>query len=99
MPWDLDKRRYAIPEEGPRHYIDIDHYGTYPYDSLRKWEDAVAKYSEETLNTYGIVPWWLQTMLIRLTHAFKEKNQARILKYSANRSLYCRFSCTASCKL
>ncbi|MBK6991579.1 MAG: S1/P1 Nuclease [Chitinophagaceae bacterium] len=81
---DPDKRRYAIPEEGPRHYIDIDHYGTYPYDSLpRKWEDAVAKYSEETLNTYGIVPWWLQTMLIRLTHAFKEKNQARILKYSA----------------
>lgn len=81
---DPDKRRYAIPEEGPRHYIDIDHYGTYPYDSLpRKWNDAVAKYSEDTLNTYGVVPWWLQTMLYRLTTAFKEKNQARILKYSA----------------
>ena len=81
---DPDKRRYAIPEEGPRHYIDIDHYGNYPYDSLpRKWNDAVAKYSEDTLNTYGIVPWWLQTMLYRLTSAFKEKNQARILKYSA----------------
>ncbi|MGZ8551803.1 MAG: zinc dependent phospholipase C family protein [Chitinophagaceae bacterium] len=81
---DPDKRRYAIPEEGPRHYIDIDHYGTYPYDSLpRKWNDAVARYSEDTLNTYGIVPWWLQTMLYRLTDAFKEKNQARILKYSA----------------
>jgi len=81
---DPDKRRYAIPEEGPRHYIDIDHYGTYPYDSLpRKWNDAVAKYSEDTLNTYGIVPWWLQTMLYRLTNAFKEKNQARILKLSA----------------
>lgn len=81
---DPDKRRYAIPEEGPRHYIDIDHYGVYPYDSLpRKWKDAVAKYSEDTLNTYGIVPWWLQTMLYRLTDAFKEKNQAKILKYSA----------------
>ena len=75
---DPDKRRYAVPEEGPRHYIDIDHYGKYPYDSLpRKWNDAVAKYSEDTLNTYGIVPWWLQTMLYRLTDAFKEKNQAR----------------------
>ncbi|MEO5947693.1 MAG: zinc dependent phospholipase C family protein [Chitinophagaceae bacterium] len=82
---DPDKRRYAIPEEGPRHYIDIDHYGTYPYDSLpRKWVDAVAKYSEETLNMYGIVPWWLQTMLVRLTNAFKEKNQTKILKYSAD---------------
>ena len=81
---DPDKRRYAIPEEGPRHYIDIDHYGKYPYDSLpRRWNDAVAKYSEDTLNAYGIVPWWLQTMLYKLTDAFKEKNQAKILKYSA----------------
>jgi hypothetical protein len=81
---DPDKRRYAIPEEGPRHYIDIDHYGKYPYDSLpRRWNDAVAKYSEDSLNKYGIVPWWLQTMLNRLTSAFKEKNQVKILKYSA----------------
>lgn len=81
---DPDKRRYAIPEEGPRHYIDIDQYGVYPYDSLpRKWSEAVAKYSEDTLNMHGIVPWWLQTMLYRLTYAFKEKNQAKILKLSA----------------
>ncbi|MEQ1675429.1 MAG: zinc dependent phospholipase C family protein [Chitinophagaceae bacterium] len=81
---DPDKRRYAVPEEGPRHYIDIDHYGTYPYDSLpRKWNEAVEKYSADSLNKYGIVPWWLQTMLYRLTDAFKEKDQARILKFSA----------------
>ena len=81
---DPDKRRYMVAGEGPRHYIDIDRYGVYPFDSLpRKWNDAVAKYSEDTLNTYGIVPWWLQTMLSRLTNAFKEKNQAKILKYSA----------------
>ncbi len=81
---DPDKRRYAVAEEGPRHYIDIDHYGTYPYNELpRKWTDAVAKYSEDSLNTYGIVPWWLQTMLARLTDAFKEKNPVKILKYSA----------------
>lgn len=81
---DPDKRRYAVAEEGPRHYIDIDHYGVYPYDSLpRKWNDAVARFSEDTLQTYGIVPWWLQTMLSRLTNAFKEKNQAGILRLSA----------------
>ncbi|MDP9231108.1 MAG: zinc dependent phospholipase C family protein, partial [Bacteroidota bacterium] len=81
---DPDKRRYAIPEESPRHYIDIDHYGNYPYDSLpRKWNDAIAKYSEDTLMQHGIVPWWVQTMLYRLTDAFKEKNQAKILKLSA----------------
>lgn len=81
---DPDKRRYAVPEEGPRHYIDIDHYGEYPFTELpRKWTDAINKFSEDTLNAYGIVPWWLQTMLARLTNAFKEKNQAKILKYSA----------------
>lgn len=81
---DPDMRRYAVPEEGPRHYIDIDHYGHYPYDSLpRNWNDAVAKYSVDSLNAHGIVPWWLQTMLYRLTSAFKEKDQARILKLSA----------------
>lgn len=81
---DPDKRRYAVQEEGPRHYIDIDHYGKYPFDSLpRNWDDAVAKFSEDSLNAYGIVPWWIQTMLGRLTAAFKERNQVKILKYSA----------------
>ena len=81
---DPDKRRYAIAEEGPRHYIDIDHYGKYPYDSLpRKWNDAVAKFGEDSLMQNGIVPWHVQTMLARLTAAFKEKNFAKILKNSA----------------
>jgi hypothetical protein len=81
---DPDKRRYAVTAEGSRHYIDIDTYGVYPYDSLpRKWNDAVAKYSEDSLNAHGIVPWWVNTMLYRLTEAFKEKNQAKILKYAA----------------
>jgi len=81
---DPDKRRYAVPEEGPRHYIDIDHYGKYPYDSLpRKWNDAVAKFGEDSLQSFGIVPWHIQTMLARLTAAFKEKNFSKILKNSA----------------
>lgn len=81
---DPDMRRYAIAQEGARHYIDIDHYGKYPFDSLpRKWNDAVAKFSEDSLREYGIVPWWVQTMLHRLTDAFKEKDQAKILKLSA----------------
>ena len=86
---DPDKRRYAVEEEGPRHYIDIDHYGNYPYDSLpRHWNDAVAKYSEDTLQQYGIVPWWIQVMQARLTEAFKEKNVAKILKLSADLGHY-----------
>lgn len=86
---DPDKRRYAVPQEGPRHYIDIDHYGKYPFPDLpRKWNEALARYPADTLNRYGIVPWWLQIMLNRLTDAFKEKNQAKILRYSAELGHY-----------
>jgi len=81
---DPDMRRYAIAQEGPRHYIDIDQYGKYPFDALpRKWNDALNKFSEDSLQQHGIVPWWVQTMLYRLTVAFKEKNQVKILKLSA----------------
>ena len=86
---DPDKRRYLLPAEGARHYIDINHYGHYPFDSLpRKWTIALEKFSEDTINKYGIVPWWIQTMLQKLTAAFKEKDQARILKLSAELGHY-----------
>ena len=81
---DPDKRRYAVKDEGPKHFIDIDYYGKYPFDSLpHKWKDAVAKYSEDTLQNQGIVPWHVQIMLQRLTAAFKEKNYSNVMKNSA----------------
>lgn len=81
---DPDKRRYALAGEGARHYIDIDSYGRDALAILpQKWDSALAKFSADTLNAHGIVPWWIQTMLRRLTAAFKEKNQTKILKLSA----------------
>jgi len=80
---DPDKRRYAVAAEGARHYIDIDHYGKYPFEELpHQWKDAIDKFGEDTLATYGMVPWHIQTMLARLTKAFKEKNFSSILKNS-----------------
>ena len=81
---DPDKRRYAVAAEGSRHYIDIDYYGKYPYAELpHNWKAAVDKYTEDTLQANGIVPWHIQTMLKRLTKAFEEKNYAAIMKNSA----------------
>ncbi len=86
---DPDKRRYAVAEEGPRHYLDIDHYGTYPYNNIpRKWKEAVATFGEDSLVAYGIVPWHIQAMLGRLTSAFKEKNFSKIVKNSAELGHY-----------
>jgi len=49
----------------------------------RQWDSAVARFSKDTLQAYGIVPWYTQTVLRQLTNAFKEKNQSRILLLSA----------------
>lgn len=82
---DPDKRRYAVEWEAPRHYIDVDHYGEYPFDNVpRKWNDAVDKFSEDSLNAYGIVPWHIQVEMSRLTKAFKKKDLQKILKISAD---------------
>ena len=81
---DPDKRRYAVAAEGPKHYIDIDYYGKYPYNELpHGWREAIVKYGEDTLTANGIVPWHVQVMLGRLTAAFKEKNFSLIMKNSA----------------
>ena len=87
-----DKRRYATKDEAPRHYIDIDHYavnGSDPFEVVpKRWEDAVAKYTEDTLMAHGIVPWHIARMTYRLADAFREKDIDRILYLSADLGHY-----------
>ncbi len=90
-----DKRRYSDKEEAPRHYLDADHYDLHhPFDSIpTKWKEAVAKYSEDTLKAYGTVPWRIQERLAQLTQAFKERDSAKILFYSADLGHYVADAC------
>jgi hypothetical protein len=84
-----DRRRYAVAGEAERHYIDIDVYGDSAiYKMPRRWSDAVAMYSEDTLRAYGIVPWQIESMRHQLTNAFKERNVIRILRISADLGHY-----------
>lgn len=81
---DPDKRRYIIASEAPKHYIDIDHYGSYPFSQLpRNYDNAVEKFSEDTITANGVAPWWILRVQAQLTDAFKEKNGAKVLKLSA----------------
>jgi hypothetical protein len=84
-----DKRRYAVKEEAPRHYIDIDVYGDSAiYKMPRYWFDAVKQYGEDSLQAYGIVPWHVNLVAYQLTEAFKEKDRERILRLSADLGHY-----------
>ena len=85
---DPDKRRYAVEGEAQCHYIDIDHYaknGINPFEFVpRSWNAAKDKFSEDTLQAYGIVPWHIQLMKLKLQKAFEANNVDLILKYSAD---------------
>ncbi|MBI3143412.1 MAG: S1/P1 Nuclease [Bacteroidetes bacterium] len=86
---DADKRRYASEEEAPRHYIDIDHYGKEPFAAMpQSWDSAVAKYGEDTLMAYGIVPWQVQRVYRGLVHAFYHQDRDKILWLSADLGHY-----------
>jgi hypothetical protein len=82
---DADKRRYILPEEAPRHYIDLDHY-THQHKILlpKEWDEAVDRFSEDSLNIHGTVPWWISIMKMKLTKAFVALNREEILKASAD---------------
>ncbi len=91
---DPDKRRYGVKGEAECHYIDMDKYcfgvaGCDPFENVpKRWDDAVAKYTEDSLRAHGIVPWHINLMVFKLTKAFKEENLTRILHLSAELGHY-----------
>ncbi len=92
---DPDRRAHAVEGEAPRHYIDIDHFGPEPFAAMpKKWTDAVLAFTEDTLKQYGVLPWYIDVMMQRLTHAFKEVDMDRILLLSAHLGHYIADACT-----
>jgi len=85
---DPDKRRYADTAEAPRHYLDVENYETHIDSIPEKWNDAVNKYGAKKISKDGMVPWQIQRTYNNLIRAFKERDSARILKYSADLGHY-----------
>lgn len=84
-----DKRRYVDSTEAPRHFLNADHYGKNPFKSIpQNWYDAAIKYSADTLDKYGTLPWTIEYNYYRLVKAFKEHDTAAILNTSANLGHY-----------
>ncbi|HEX2536489.1 MAG TPA: zinc dependent phospholipase C family protein [Chitinophagaceae bacterium] len=84
-----DQRRNSDPSEGSRHFIDTEPYGD---SSLWKmpfsWNEAVARYSRDSLEKYGYVPYWVMVMKDRLTGAFRKGDRDSILFYAADLGHY-----------
>ncbi len=86
---DPDKRRYAVDGEAAHHYMDIDHFGVFPFQNVpRYWDEAVEKFSADTLEAYGVVPYHIPTVIYRLSKAFEDRDLERIMKLSADLGHY-----------
>jgi hypothetical protein len=58
-------------EEGPRHFVDMDAYGPYPFTAVpRDYAEAVRQRGEEFVKKYGLLPWRAQEMQGKLAEAF-----------------------------
>ncbi len=79
-----DTRRYAVADEAPRHYIDLDDYGdSAVYKLPRYWNQAVKKIGVDSLEAHGIVPWHITKMYDQLKDAFMVRDPHKILRISA----------------
>jgi len=84
-----DKRRYVDSTEAPHHYLNADHYGKHPFNAIpQNWDDAVRKYSADTLDKNGTLPWTIQYQYYKLVKAFKAHDTTEILNTSANLGHY-----------
>ena len=58
-------------DEGPRHFVDMDAYGPYPFTAVpRDYAEAVRQRGEEFVRKYGLLPWRAQEMQGKLAEAF-----------------------------
>ena len=80
-----DTRRNIDTTEATKHFIDIEVYGENAINNMpTEWQNAIAKYSEDTLKKYGYVPYVIIDLKNKLTNAFVQGKKDSILFYAAD---------------
>src|ERR1700691_1470636 len=63
------------PAQQRNDFIELDHYGPFPFDALpRSYSAALAKYGRRTLDMYGLLPWQIGVSSQKLTDAIRDHN-------------------------
>jgi hypothetical protein len=66
-------RTMGWAEEPPRHFLDMDSYGPFPFKDLpHEYSEAVAKRGADFVIKNGLVPWRSQEIYVQLRDAFKQ---------------------------
>jgi hypothetical protein len=60
------------PGERNNHFIELDKYGKFPFDTLpRSYQAATTKFSKSKINATGVLPWQIGVYSQKLTDDFK----------------------------
>jgi hypothetical protein len=75
-----DLRKYTLRDkaENPRHFMDLENFGDVESIPL-PFDEAKKKYDEKFLADNGILPWYIQETMTKLTKAMKDKRKTEIL--------------------
>ncbi|ANQ51320.1 S1/P1 Nuclease [Flammeovirga sp. MY04] len=76
-----DQRKGLLDNEGSKHYIDIEFYDSLLQQPI-KFDDALLKYSNDSLLVNGMAPWVVTKYYFLLRKAFEEKDAYLIIKYA-----------------
>jgi hypothetical protein len=66
-------RTIGFTEEPPRHFLDMDAYGPFPFKDLpHDYNEAVAKFGKDTVIKNGTVPWRTEEIYNQLRESFRQ---------------------------
>ncbi|HET6962838.1 MAG TPA: hypothetical protein VFJ27_10090, partial [Terriglobia bacterium] len=67
-------RNVGFTEEPPRHYLDLDSYGLYPFRELpRDRQAAIQKFGRDKIEQEGQLPWRVDEVYGKLAQAFQQQ--------------------------
>ena len=76
---DADKWKSTDKKEFWRHFIDMDLYGTYPFNELpRDYDEAVKKFGADMVNISGTLPWRIAEFTRKLADEMREGDGEKI---------------------
>lgn len=75
-------------QESPRHFIDIEDFKIPLSEFPRTMKEAEKQFDKKMLSKSGILPWYIEDMMQKLTNAFEKKNKSEILFLSSELAHY-----------
>ena len=69
---DPDLWRNIFEQEASNHFVDLDHFGTYPFSDLpREYDRAVRRWGRNVIHEQGLLPWRVAELFGELQRQFE----------------------------